>query len=213
MVRTSLKIFDHGIIIDYCSTDSSIEIIKRFCPTWEIIKTKNLNQDGTPNFQAALVYIEVTEIEKNIKGLRIALNTTEFLFLMKDKYDLINSLSENEYYYIKAYSVLSDKMNIYPKNSVELLNNINTISKSDRGPTPYRILHSDTSIEYICGRHDMIYKRPIIIDNNNNFFILWLNFYPFNDTIIKRKLQIQQNIPFCDKIVGNGIHHFSIMKN
>ena len=31
------KIFDHGILIDYHSTDRSREIIKAICPTWEII--------------------------------------------------------------------------------------------------------------------------------------------------------------------------------
>ena len=30
------NMFDHGIIIDYCSTDSSVEIIKKYCPTWEL---------------------------------------------------------------------------------------------------------------------------------------------------------------------------------
>lgn len=41
------KIFDNGIIIDYYSTDRSIEIINKFCPTWTVIKTKNLNNHIT----------------------------------------------------------------------------------------------------------------------------------------------------------------------
>jgi len=203
------QIFDHGIIIDYCSSDHSNEIIKRFCPTWEIIKTKNLNPDGTPNFQADLVDIEVEEIEKNITGLRIALNTTEFLFLTGDKCDLINSLSENAHYFIKSHSVLSNNINFYPKNTLEFLDNINTISKIDRpGATPYRILHSNPLIKYAAGRHSMHFSgHEQIIEDSNHFFILWLKFYPFNEAIIKRKLQIQENIPTIDKIRKHGFQH------
>ena len=39
------KIFDHGIMIDYCSTDRSVEIIRKFCPSWTIVKTQNINED------------------------------------------------------------------------------------------------------------------------------------------------------------------------
>lgn len=206
------QIFDHGIIIDYCSTDNSKEIIKRFCPTWEIITTKNLNPDGTPNFKADLIDLEVSEIEKNIKGFRIVLNTTEFLFLTKDKHDLINSLSEKLYYFINSYTVLSNKPNFHPKNTVEFLNNINIISKQNRpGATPFRVLHSDPSIKYCIGRHniDNGSNDTRIYDDFNHFFIFWLKFYPFNEAIIKRKLQIQNNIPISDKVQRLGYQHIT----
>jgi hypothetical protein len=194
-------IFDHGIIIDYCSNDSSIEIIKRFCPTWEIVKTKNLNPDGTPNFQANLIDIEVSDIEQNVNGFRIVLNTTEFLFLTKSKNDLINSLSEKLYYFITSYTALSDKVNFYPKNTTDFFKNINLISKNYRpGATPYRTLHSDRTIKYELGRHGIFNgtNETRILDNFNNFFILWFGYYPFNEAIFKRKLQIQNNIPISD---------------
>ena len=34
-------LFDHGIIMDYQSTDSSVEIIKDICPTWEVVTPTN----------------------------------------------------------------------------------------------------------------------------------------------------------------------------
>ena len=34
------KYFDHGILINYHSTDKSVEIIKEICPDWEIINTE-----------------------------------------------------------------------------------------------------------------------------------------------------------------------------
>lgn len=36
------NIFNHGIIIDYRSTDKSIEIYKQICPNWDIIISRNL---------------------------------------------------------------------------------------------------------------------------------------------------------------------------
>ena len=38
------KIFNDGIIIDYYSTDNSINIINKICPNWKIIKTKNIKK-------------------------------------------------------------------------------------------------------------------------------------------------------------------------
>ena len=35
------KIFDHGVIVDWHSTDRSLEIIREMCPTWEIRTTIN----------------------------------------------------------------------------------------------------------------------------------------------------------------------------
>ena len=37
--------------------------------------------------------------------------------------------------------------------------------------------------------------------------IIWLGYYPYNDKLLKRKLQIQQNIPQIDKDRGFGFHH------
>jgi hypothetical protein len=68
------QIFDHGIMIDYRSTDRSVDIIKKICPDWEIVTTKNEFFDSTP------IDAEVMEIEKKLEGWRIALNVTEFLY-------------------------------------------------------------------------------------------------------------------------------------
>ena len=40
------KHFDHGIIIDYNSTDHSVEIIREICPTWEVHTSKNRDFDA-----------------------------------------------------------------------------------------------------------------------------------------------------------------------
>ena len=66
--------FDNALLIDYGSTDSSLEIIQDRAPkNWKVVKTNN------KNFDAFLVDHELMEYEKKIKGWKIALNTTEFL--------------------------------------------------------------------------------------------------------------------------------------
>ena len=39
--------FDHGIMIDYASTDNSVDIIKTLCPNWRVVSSKNLNFEAT----------------------------------------------------------------------------------------------------------------------------------------------------------------------
>ena len=67
------EIFDHGVMIDYHSTDNSVNIIKEICPTWDIITSRNLD------FQAESVDLEVNDIERQINGWKVCLNTTEHL--------------------------------------------------------------------------------------------------------------------------------------
>ena len=79
------SIFTHGIMIDYHSTDKSVEIIKELCPTWEIRTTKN------EMFDAYLVDKEVMEIEETLIGFKIVLNVTEFI-VAKTEFNLTNDL-------------------------------------------------------------------------------------------------------------------------
>ena len=68
------KIFDHGILIDYHSTDRSMEIIREICPDWDIRYTRNKYFDSVP------IDREVMDIERELDGWRMCLNTTEFLY-------------------------------------------------------------------------------------------------------------------------------------
>ena len=67
------KHFDHGVLVDYNSTDRSVEIIREICPTWEIIPSRNAE------FDAKLCDEEVIDIERSIEGWKVCMNITEFL--------------------------------------------------------------------------------------------------------------------------------------
>jgi len=68
------KIFDHGILIDYHSTDRSMEIVREICPDWELRYTRNKYFDSVP------IDREVMDIERELDGWHMCLNTTEFLY-------------------------------------------------------------------------------------------------------------------------------------
>lgn len=67
------KIFDYGIMIDYDSTDNSVDIVKSICPEWTVIKS------SYSDFNARDLDVQVMTYERKFDGWRIALTTTEFL--------------------------------------------------------------------------------------------------------------------------------------
>jgi len=187
--------FDQIIIIDYNSTDKSIEICKNICPDCKIIKTRN------NCFDAHKVDQEVMDIENNIDGVKIVLNTTEFLFCEKPiKY--LFSDNKIKGYNIKCLSPYS--LNIYNVNNINelfknLLNN-DIVYHYDRH---IRFIHNFQNGNYDVGRHS---SKNISIPTDD-MFIVWFGFYPMNNDLLKRKLQIHQNMPQHDKNAGNGIQH------
>lgn len=202
------KIFNDGIMIDYDSTDNSVDIIKEICPKWKVINSRN------KDFGAYNVNLEIEEIEKNIDGWRIVLNTTEFLIgdLNKNcdnvpyKSLFIPSATmvcpiemEGEYgdknipiYEQFTHGIYVDYSNIVARRALRIMCNY--------------------SVKYTEGRHYQVKDEPmprgllppkIVTD----LIILWYRFSPMNDKMIKRNLQIQERISEEDRISGNGYHH------
>jgi hypothetical protein len=185
--------FDHGIMIDYNSTDESVNIIKSICPSWKIVKTRNAF------FEARPIDEEVEDIEKSIDGWRICLNTTEFL--LGDVSILENT--EKNSYKIPSMVMVDDNPNISPNPNVSLIKqkthgiHFNESFHIRRA----RNLHQDSNITYPIGRHYENY-------DTNDFVILWYGWSPYNYELKQRKLQIKKNIPDSDRIKGLGTGHF-----
>lgn len=188
--------FDEIIIIDYNSTDNSVEICKNICPDCKIIKTRN------EYFDAEYIDLEFMDIENNIEGIKIILNTTEFLICEKPIKDIFPDNRTNISYDILAnspYSLNNYEINNYYELFNNLLNN-DIVFHQDRF---VRHLHNYPNGNYTIGRHST--KNHSI--PNNDVHIIWFGYYPMNDKLLKRKLQIQQNIPQRDKDRGFGFHH------
>jgi hypothetical protein len=197
--------FDHGILIDYHSTDRSVEIIQEICPTWQIVKSKNLT------FDAPLVDQEVMGIENTISGYKIVLNITEFLVNRSDKCldELFNQTEETCYAILRA--------NIVDENIKEHVTyNDNLIEKKRYGVlgsvglhAPYRFIHNCPKGNYHVGRHDVF----LPVDRTDlPLLIFWYGFAPWNEHLIKRKTQIKSKIPQSNIDASMGTHHLWDLK-
>lgn len=191
------NMFDEIIIIDYNSTDKSIEICKNICPDCKIIKTRNAAFDAIDTDK------EMMDIENNIEGIKIILNTTEFLFCETNVKECFGDTTEAKSLSINALSPYSN--NNYEVNSnIELFSNLlndDVVFHNDRGK---RQIHNFPNGNYTPGRHDTNNPKS----DTDKFHIIWFGYYPMNEQLIKRKLQIQQNMSQKDKDSRVfGAHH------
>jgi hypothetical protein len=190
------NMFDELIVVDYNSTDKSMEICKRICPECKIIKTRN------KYFDAEEIDKEFMDIENEIEGIKMVLNTTEFLFCETSVRDLFMNDTEPVSYAVNAITPYSSK-NYNITNNYDFFNNLlndDIVYHNGRG---VRQIHNYKNGRYTIGRHSTLNKS---IDTNKAH-IVWYGFHPMNDNMLKRKLQIQHNIPERDKKYGFGRHH------
>jgi len=189
------KYFDHGILVNYESTDNSIDIIKNICPTWEIIDSRN------KMFCAASVDNEIMDIEKTIVGWKTTLNTTEFLI------GDINSIlydTELQHFIPCLYFVDNIIDRKYIDKNIPLYDQLKfglslSDSINERG---FRSLHNK-NIKYEPGRH---WRN--ITKYNKELIIFNYGFSPMTTEFYNRKLQIQYKIPQHDKYLGFGVQHY-----
>ena len=191
-------IVDHGIIFDYNSTDKSVEICKQICPTWEVITSRN------KYFEAAEVDKEVMDKEASIDGIKIVLNTTELLFSERPIKDIFEAYGTQPVS-LSIQVVTPYSLREYtPRNMYDLLDGLldnDTLYNNTRGG---RYIHTYPSGNYVVGRHNTHNPNSI----TNDIHIVWLGYYPLNEYLLERKLQIHNNIPESDRVAGRGFHHF-----
>ena len=192
------QIFENGILINYGSTDRSVDIIKQICPHWQIVDTKNKYFDSEP------INREVEEYENNISGWRIALNITEFIL---GDFKSLNHISEPSDIFIPAFVMVDspEQEFTYPDQGKSLIEQ-RFYGASFKDGDNFRFKKarkmSNFTTVYPPGRHYWTY-------NTDSFIILWFGFSPMNESLLNRKLQIQNKISIEEKSVGNGWHHFT----
>ena len=159
--------FDHGIMINYDSTDRSVEIIKEYCPTWEIVQSRNRE------FGAKACDAEVNDYERKVQGWKICLNTTEFIV---GDFSVLDD-TPNQDLKIPCY-IMIDKE---PENN-NLSYDISLLKQKPFG-VPYnesnpitierccRAIHNKSSYNYPTGRH-------FIGATNTKLQVLWYGYSP-----------------------------------
>ena len=189
--------FDELIVVDYRSTDKSIEICKKICPKCKIITTRNAY------FDAEDIDKEFMDLEKSIVGIKMVLNTTEFLFCEKPIKEIFAGLATPTSIAVNAVSPFSKKVYDNINNNYELFFNMlndDVVYHHDRGT---RQIHTFPHGNYTTGRHTT--NNPTI--QTNELHIVWFGYYPLNDRLLGRKLQIKTKMPQRDIDRGFGIEH------
>lgn len=201
------QIFDHGIMIDYHSTDRSREIIRELCPAWDIITSRNLD------FQADNIDTEVNDIEAGIDGWKICLNVTEQLI---GDYSVMNTTAPAEVYVPSIFMVDVERTTRIANINLPLYKQYRygfSFKDSDKNflERRSRRLHNTqkpypavSTVECMApGRHYNLYTP------NSELVILYYGWCPFDEGQLARKLQIQTQVPWTDRLQNRGCHHIT----
>lgn len=189
-LRHHKPMFDHGVLIDYGSTDKSIEIIHQMCPTWEVVKPRN------PVWGSVEVNEEIKRIERQTQGWKIHLNTTEFLICGELK-DLVKDVRSQAVHATVTVAICDC--------GEERIDDPLIIKRFHWGDMEYpkgrqRTMHAMQQGRYGPGRHQP-FGEP-----GPGMCIAWFAYAPWPECI-DRKMQIQYKVPQKDYDRGWCLNH------
>jgi hypothetical protein len=198
-LRHHYPLFDHGVLLDYASTDRSVEIIRALAPRWEI--RPSVNQW----FDARDIDVEVMAVEREQPGWKMVLNTTEFL-LCQDLAGLVRGLEEQRPevwglwpFDLAVVDTLAEREDAVTTAPLHFQKQHGYHAQGSRS----RLLHRHPDGRYAAGRHSSALV-PKALDER--LFLLWFGWCPIR-YVRGRKLQIQQRIPARDRAEGLGKQH------
>ncbi|MFZ9611011.1 MAG: glycosyltransferase family 2 protein [Methylococcales bacterium] len=191
------KHFDHGILINYNSTDRSVEICKELAPEWQVVNSRNAD------FGVESLDKELTDIESGIDGWRMSLSVSEFLVGNYNNLDDIPS-----------------KQLIVPTITFMDFNPTGSLDKSKElweqlheGVTPSR----DLNFRRARSCHNYAVKYPFGgrhydtgTANVNDLAVFHFGNCISSPEMLARRLQIQHRIPQHDKERKWGHNHYSL---
>lgn len=196
-IKHHIQEFDDGIIIDFDSTDASLDIVSDLAPHWKIIKSP------LKFFEADKVDRLIESIEESIIGPRICLNTTEFLIgdsrrisrqVIVPQISLINLTSDPEFNIDEPFHT-QRKHGLFP--------DANLIFQDSRFPifsgASGRSIHNHP-VRYPLGRH-------FEISNSTEMLIYRVSDCFVAPEMYERRLQIQSKVPPAENLLGRGRHH------
>ena len=218
-IKHHSKIFEHGILVDYHSTDRSYEICKDLCPKhWKIFKSfqNDFSSDGIDG--------NMQFYEKSVNGFKMPLTTAEFLLTPAPLDALDNFCLAQNIDFLKAWGVCMVDTNTtdlptYDKHLYEQKHHgmINGYVGPKYNPIPdycaafySRTYHNKPMANYAPGRHFIWPPGP---DQSYNIFsaldvfTLKYRFSPWNETTIKRIQQFKSRVPQYDLDSNKGGTH------
>ena len=193
------KIFDHGIMIDYASTDRSRRIIQAMCPNWQIVDSKN------EYFTSDAVDREVEEYERNIVGWRICLNVTEFLYgnyqRMIDTQHLTTYYLNNFVFIDLECTELSHMIPLHEQVTKGYKETKNRMLDLYHGFRSQRRMTSNFEEYHLFGGRHYYDDKPL-----DDLFIFYYGYMNESEQMVKRKTQIKDRISPEEIVKFKGTH-------
>jgi hypothetical protein len=195
--------FDMAILIDYNSTDRSLEIIRGEAPhTWKVVSSEN------KDFDAIAVDLEVEKYENMYSSAwKIALNIPEFLVHPNLREALADVERSSDVQALRFRSILMTGNDSKPLQRFEPL--LKQRSQylcivTWHGETSFsRYIHRYQYANYTPGRHAI---NGMVWEWFPVGFIAKFGYTPWPE-IISRKLQIRSRIPLHNIERKMGLHH------
>jgi hypothetical protein len=197
-----LRLFDHGVLIDYASTDRSAKICRALAPHWRLVRSRNAS------FDATLVDFEVMCYEEELQGWKIALNVTEFLCvsgrrtleaiereivkkgLIGARFPgacMVDVASQEPL--LRKRPLIRQKRHGVMEADLDVTNNP-TLQRS-------RFYHRGVVGKYVMGRHQT-YWTDVGFVNKQVGSCRWFGYSPWTEEFLQRKLQIRTRLPAAD---------------
>jgi hypothetical protein len=208
------EIFDHGVLIDYASTDESVEICKSLAPNWEVVPSENAS------FAAILCDFEVMKHESRFPDAwKLALNTTEFLVAPElEKMERLLVQHDLTGVRLPGAVMVDTNPDVPPDPSKPLVTQKATGIWEDQldlkalampgltFSTRSRFYHRYTIGAYAPGRHASHLPRQCN-GSRDLGSIRWYGFSPWCNAFKARKLQISNRRDVFDVKNGFGAQH------
>mmetsp|Transcript_25578 Transcript_25578/g.65037 ORF Transcript_25578/g.65037 Transcript_25578/m.65037 type:complete len:1155 (-) Transcript_25578:286-3750(-) len=210
-IRHHSAMFDHAIIIDFNSTDSSLYVIAKEAPSsWTVVSARNPKE-----FAAAEVDQEVASWEvQHVNDWKITLTVTEFLVAPIFR-NLLQELDDSGAVPRQFVTGIKD-FRVWGNDSPKLLRFAQLGSQRALINPLFGIRYLHVGLNrgdynYTPGRHSIDLKggkQGSIQPQFQKIFIMKFHWSPWPE-MAQRKLQIGPRIPARDKKRGWGAHHYS----
>ena len=211
-IRHHVNLFDDCIMINYASTDSSVDIIRELAPHWKIVDS------GNKQFDAELCDTEIMKMEEDVQGWKMVLNVTEFL-IVDDLKTVLRKIENTKLDMVrfKGYQINDTKEEM--RSGFDNTKSI-VLQRYHGQADPWRdrIIHKQRNGSYYIGRH---YNTPGLKINSyskiqhknipiyEGLYLFWYRFAPFKEQL-PRKIQISSRIPQSDIDKGFGWNHWEL---
>ncbi|MDQ2764393.1 MAG: glycosyltransferase family 2 protein [Pseudomonadota bacterium] len=195
-----VAIFDYGVMIDYASTDASVDICRSIAPNWRVVRSRNLK------FEAIAVDFEVMQYESELPGWKIVLNTTEFLCGVNlPAMEQAMVIQDIAGCYLESAIMVDVLPEQPPTQALPLVEQKYHGFMEDYPKVHSRIYHRASIGAYLPGRHAS--SQPGLTQTSGIGTVMWYGMSPWTEAARKRHLQIQTQIPERDRRAGFGAQH------